>query len=116
MWRRPGISLRQARRCRYDDGLSARRLPRHVARPRGLTAPPLVRHTAGCLSKILRARPAKGAGMNDIAVSILSDIDCHLGEGPSYDPLVDTLFWFDIVGCRLFEKPWPKGETTAHDL
>lgn len=54
--------------------------------------------------------------MNDIAVSILSDIDCHLGEGPSYDPLVDTLFWFDIVGCRLFEKPWPDGETTAHDL
>jgi sugar lactone lactonase YvrE len=54
--------------------------------------------------------------MGDVAVSIISDIDCHLGEGPSYDPATDTLFWFDIVGRRLLEKRWPDGETTIHDL
>ncbi|TIW15232.1 MAG: SMP-30/gluconolactonase/LRE family protein, partial [Mesorhizobium sp.] len=31
------------------------------------------------------------------SVSVLSDHICELGEGPSYDPATDTLFWFDIV-------------------
>lgn len=49
-------------------------------------------------------------------VSILSDIACELGEGPSYDPRTDTLWWFDIVRCRLLEHPFRKGETTVHEL
>jgi sugar lactone lactonase len=49
-------------------------------------------------------------------VTILSDHACHLGEGPSYDPLRDRLFWFDIRECKLFEKGWPDGDTVIHDL
>lgn len=26
---------------------------------------------------------------------------CELGEGPLWHPLRETLFWFDIVGCRM---------------
>jgi sugar lactone lactonase YvrE len=36
-----------------------------------------------------------------MAVSILSDVSCHLGEGPSYDPFSDTLHWFDILEKKL---------------
>lgn len=50
------------------------------------------------------------------AVSVFSDIACHLGEGPIYDPRSDTVFWFDIVGRRLLEKSWPDGKTKVHDL
>ncbi len=49
-------------------------------------------------------------------VSVLSDIVCHLGEGPTYDPLSQKLFWFDIRGRKLLEKPWPNGEVIVHDL
>jgi sugar lactone lactonase YvrE len=50
------------------------------------------------------------------AVSILSDIACHLGEGPTYDPLSDTLFWFDIRERKLLEKRMPDGAVRVHDL
>ena len=50
------------------------------------------------------------------AVSILSDIACHLGEGPTYDPQSDTLFWFDILEKKLLEKRWPDGDVVVHDL
>ena len=36
---------------------------------------------------------------------ILSQVRCHLGEGPSYDPRTDTAWWVDILEARLFEKP-----------
>lgn len=49
-------------------------------------------------------------------VSILSDIACELGEGPSYDPATGTLWWFDIAGRRLLEHPFPGGPTRVHDL
>lgn len=52
----------------------------------------------------------------DEEVSILSDIRCHLGEGPTYDPATDTLFWFDILERKLLEKHFPDGETRVHDL
>jgi len=39
-------------------------------------------------------------------VSVLSDIDCHLGEGPAFDPHANVLRWFDIRGRRLLEKSW----------
>lgn len=50
------------------------------------------------------------------AVSILSDIDCHLGEGPTYDPASGKLFWFDIRGRKLLEKAMPDGAVAVHDL
>ncbi|MBU2190761.1 MAG: SMP-30/gluconolactonase/LRE family protein [Alphaproteobacteria bacterium] len=49
-------------------------------------------------------------------VSILSDIECQLGEGPTYDPNTGTLFWFDITGRRLLEKPMPGGGVKVHKL
>jgi sugar lactone lactonase YvrE len=52
----------------------------------------------------------------DPKVTILSDIACELGEGPSYDPATDTLWWFDILGCKLLEHSFPDGRTRAHDL
>lgn len=54
--------------------------------------------------------------MTAATISIFSDHVCELGEGPSYDPGRDRLFWFDIVGKRLLEKAWPDGETIVHDL
>lgn len=36
---------------------------------------------------------------------VLSQVRCHLGEGPSYDPRTDTAWWVDILEARLFEKP-----------
>src|SRR5690606_25768381 len=41
---------------------------------------------------------------------------CQLGEGPTYDPATDTLFWFDIVGKKLLEQKLSGGETRLHDL
>lgn len=51
-----------------------------------------------------------------MTVSILCDIACELGEGPSYDRHTDTLWWFDIAGRRLLE--WRFGEAAArvHEL
>lgn len=54
--------------------------------------------------------------MSDVAVSVLSDVSCHLGEGPSYDALTDALFWFDILGCRLLEQPLSGGAAIIHEL
>ena len=50
------------------------------------------------------------------AVSVLSDIACHLGEGPTYDPATDTFFWFDIREKKLLEKHMPDGAVKVHDL
>jgi sugar lactone lactonase YvrE len=52
----------------------------------------------------------------DARVSILSDIRSELGEGPTYDPATDTLWWFDITGRKLLEHPFPGGPTRVHDL
>lgn len=54
--------------------------------------------------------------MSEAAVSILSETVCRLGEGPTYDPPTETLFWFDIVGRKLLEKRLPDGVTRVHDL
>ncbi|HWK65766.1 MAG TPA: SMP-30/gluconolactonase/LRE family protein [Rhizobiaceae bacterium] len=50
------------------------------------------------------------------SVSVFCDIACQLGEGPSYDPATDTLFWFDILGRKLLEKKCAGGATIVHDL
>ncbi|TPM21745.1 SMP-30/gluconolactonase/LRE family protein [Mesorhizobium sp. B2-3-5] len=49
-------------------------------------------------------------------VSVFSDHICQLGEGPSYDPATDALFWFDIVNGRLLEKPVSGGARKIHEL
>lgn len=51
-----------------------------------------------------------------IGVTILSETICQLGEGPSYDPATDTLFWFDIVEKKLLQQSMSGGETTCHEL
>lgn len=48
-------------------------------------------------------------------VSVFSDHICQLGEGPSYDPATDALFWFDIVNGKLLEKPLT-GALKIHEL
>lgn len=50
------------------------------------------------------------------AVKILSSVQCHLGEGPTYDPATETLWWFDIVEKKLLEQPLSGGDTIVHDL
>lgn len=54
--------------------------------------------------------------MAEPAASVLCDIPCELGEGPTYDPLTNRLWWFDITGRRLLERPFPDGPTTIHEL
>lgn len=49
-------------------------------------------------------------------VPVFCDIACQLGEGPSYDPATDTLFWFDILGKKLLERKCSGGATIVHDL
>ena len=48
--------------------------------------------------------------------SILSDVVCELGEGPSYDAASGKFFWFDITGKKLLEKKFPDGPTIVHAL
>ncbi|KKX28381.1 SMP-30/gluconolactonase/LRE family protein [Rhizobium sp. LC145] len=47
---------------------------------------------------------------------ILSSTLCNLGEGPSFDPDTDTLWWFDILGKTLHELDIASGEKRAHAL
>ena len=54
--------------------------------------------------------------MSAPAVTILSDLECHLGEGPTYDPVTDRLFWFDIREKKLLEKAMPDGSVIVHAL
>jgi sugar lactone lactonase YvrE len=54
--------------------------------------------------------------MEDGGYTVLCDIGCTLGEGPSYDPASGKLFWFDIEGCRLLERAFPDGRTVVHAL
>lgn len=47
---------------------------------------------------------------------VLSEVTCELGEGPSYDPATDTLYWFDILASRMLERKLAAGETRIHQL
>ena len=51
-----------------------------------------------------------------MATTILSDEVCELGEGPTYDPATDTLYWFDILACRMLERKLSGGPTRIHQL
>jgi sugar lactone lactonase len=54
--------------------------------------------------------------MEEVPTTVLSDERCHLGEGPTYDAVTDTAWWFDIVERRLFEARLDTGRTTIHSL
>ena len=42
---------------------------------------------------------------------------CHLGEGPSYDPVTGTAWWVDILEARLFALSLAEGgPARIHDL
>ena len=47
---------------------------------------------------------------------ILDDHRLTLGEGPGYDPVTATAWWFDIPGRRLFTHRFEEGQTVAHTL
>ena len=49
-------------------------------------------------------------------ISVFSDHVCELGEGPSYDPATDALFWFDIVNGLLLEQGVTSGALKVHEL
>lgn len=42
-------------------------------------------------------------------VRILDAPRCHLGEGPSYDPVTDVAWWVDILEARLFALSLAEG-------
>ncbi len=54
--------------------------------------------------------------MVDPRVDVVCDIRCELGEGPSYEPATDTLWWLDIVGRKLMARRWADGRTEVHPL
>ncbi|MCR4268461.1 SMP-30/gluconolactonase/LRE family protein [Nitratireductor sp. ZSWI3] len=54
--------------------------------------------------------------MTETAWTVLDDHRCVLGEGPTYDPVTGTAWWFDILGKRLFEHRLAKRRTLVHPL
>jgi sugar lactone lactonase len=51
-----------------------------------------------------------------VPTSVLSPEPCHLGEGPTYDAITDTAWWFDIREGRLFEAHLGSGAIRVHAL
>jgi sugar lactone lactonase YvrE len=54
--------------------------------------------------------------MEQPVATMLSEVRCHLGEGPAYDAASDTAWWFDILERRLFEARLGTREIVAHSL
>ena len=54
--------------------------------------------------------------MESVPTRIVDERQLELGEGPSYDALTDTAYWFDILGRTLFEMPLATGLVTTHAL
>ncbi len=54
--------------------------------------------------------------MEDVPTTLLSAEHCHLGEGPTYDAVTDTAWWFDILERKLFEARLADGHVKAHSL
>ncbi|SJZ95883.1 SMP-30/gluconolactonase/LRE family protein [Consotaella salsifontis] len=51
-----------------------------------------------------------------VGARVLSPHASELGEGPVYDPIDDTLWWFDILGKTLIEHRFATSETKVHEL
>lgn len=49
------------------------------------------------------------------AVTCYSQTRCSLGEGPMWHPLREQLFWFDILGKRLFTREGEKERSWQFD-
>ena len=47
---------------------------------------------------------------------ILEQTCCELGEGPTYDPVQNKAWWFDIVAKQLFEHDFESGCSQRHAL
>ena len=47
---------------------------------------------------------------------VLSSTLCELGEGPSFEPETNTLWWFDILGKALHELRLDSLQETVHPL
>jgi sugar lactone lactonase YvrE len=54
--------------------------------------------------------------IEQIAVAVLSEHHCRLGEGCTYDPATDTAWWFDILERTLFQADLASGLITSHAL
>jgi sugar lactone lactonase len=54
--------------------------------------------------------------MERVPTSILCDVRCHLGEGPTYDAAADIAWWFDILERQLFEAHLASGQVRIHQL
>ncbi len=54
--------------------------------------------------------------MTAVNVTFFDEQIAELGEGPGYDPLTGHVWWFDILGQKLFEKEWAGGAVQAHAL
>jgi sugar lactone lactonase YvrE len=54
--------------------------------------------------------------MERVPTSILSADRCQLGEGPTYDALTDTAWWFDILAGRLYQAELGSGLVRSHPL
>lgn len=54
--------------------------------------------------------------MTDVKATLFADHVAVLGEGPGYDPLSGTVWWFDILGRKLMERNWDSGELHVHEL
>jgi sugar lactone lactonase YvrE len=52
----------------------------------------------------------------DAGATVLCETRCHLGEGPAYDPVHDTAWWFDILGRHLYEADLGAGTVRSHEL
>jgi sugar lactone lactonase len=56
------------------------------------------------------------AAVEDVAISVLAEARCHLGEGPAYDAVSDTAWWFDILEKRLYEVRLADGAVCQYPL
>jgi sugar lactone lactonase YvrE len=54
--------------------------------------------------------------VENVAVRVLGEARCHLGEGPAYDAGSDTAWWFDILEKRLHEMRLADGAVHIHTL
>jgi sugar lactone lactonase len=54
--------------------------------------------------------------IEQIPVATLSEHQCRLGEGCTYDPATDTAWWFDIFDRILFQADLASGTITPHPL
>jgi sugar lactone lactonase len=54
--------------------------------------------------------------IHDFQGSILCNTSSVLGEGPTYDPDTDTVWWFNILGKELHELNLETGKKDVHSL